>query len=125
MNNGDTITVAHGDKLITATALKLKNGWWWSGKGYSGPLVDEGIHYVRGSLWMRWPPHKKRGNALLVAAALGEPPPMPVSPIPMRLILKGLSGDFQKLADDARRVGLVTSGESFTRSIRLRYRRTR
>lgn len=81
MFNGARITVVSGGKTVHAHVLKLTDGWWWmTGDGYpyglSGQLGEEDIHYVRGFLRTWWPPHRKRGAALVVAAALGPALPL-------------------------------------------------
>lgn len=120
MNNGAAITVAREGAAVHGTALKLKDGWWWightdDGTRPSGPLGDEGVHYVRGFLFNWWPPHRKRRDALLTAAALAGPPPEPPNPpvpsmapavlnIHGRLFDQLFGGTLQKLTDDANRL---------------------
>jgi len=128
------VTVAHNGVAVRAHVYKLAAGaWWWMAWRYdgsnapSGVLGDEGIHYVRGFLLNWWPPHRKRRDALLTAAALADPPPAPTPPhVPMapavlnihsRLFdqlfgdaMKKLTGDANKLIENAERLGLKTRG---------------
>ena len=118
MENGAPITVVCGSKTVHGWALKLSDGWWWIADSaapdttkQSGPLGDEGIHYVRGFLRTWWPPHRKRVDALVVAAALGPPLPRSEPTLSaqtakklMNAMMRGLNTDVAKLIGDARRI---------------------
>lgn len=121
MHEGAHITVVHGGKTIDAIAVKLPYWAWvamWRGPGdqYAsgdhshGPLGDEHVHWIRGWLYPRlWPPHRKRAAALVVAAALGPPVPVPQpqgTPASAKKydLLKGFNTDAEKVLGDALKV---------------------
>jgi hypothetical protein len=124
MKNGAAITVAHCGTVMPAHAYKLKpgEGWWWMGSYVdgetgtkpSGPLGDEGIHYVRGHMYHWWPPHRKQRDALLTAATLAGPPPEPTPPTSpitaasaqamMNQMIVTLTKDFDRIWADANKL---------------------
>lgn len=118
MEYGARITVVYGGKLVHGHALKLSDGWWWMANSaepdttrVSGPLGEEDIHYVRGFLRTWWPPHRKRGAALVVAAALGPSLPLAEPTLSahtaihlMKAMMHGMNTDVAKLIGDARRI---------------------
>lgn len=133
MENAAPITVVCRGEAVHGNALKLVDGWWWIAKDVayrhtreSGPLGDEGIHYVRGHLRTWWPPHRKHIDALLVAAALGPEPAGPASEPALsaktskRLIdslMRGLITDVAKLEADARKIEQDASRRALARDV--------
>jgi hypothetical protein len=128
-----------GGKIVHGHALKLIDGWWWIAEDVaykhtreSGPLGDEHIHYVRGHLRTWWPPHRKRIDALLVAAALGSEPTAPASePVMtektakrlMGAMMRGLNTDAAKLSADYEKIRGDAYRHAVTREIQRLTRR--
>lgn len=117
MNEGTRITVALGNETVRAIYVKMGDlGSAWAAiapkDNRYGKLGDEHTNYVRGWLWPLWPPHRRRAEALIVAAALGPQPEFHKAPkgavqaakTVMDDIMKHINQDMAKVMKDAERL---------------------